>query len=269
MKCPKTVRTVNLRSRRDSAKAFAAPHARRFRHRQPSQVHRFSQEFSRFLCSAEFRAGPLLSSPVFFQNLPHRRAAPLLAAPSFVLLSCIFGHFFCGLMLASLVVCCFLLFVLHLLPLLRFTVVCGVAFFLLLLLSLVALAAAFAALLFLLLYLLCCFCCCGCFQDTKRPLRPRLLGFVSLLLLFLLFVAAFVCAAVFFLFVLLFLLFADFCCFCGCFFGSPTVETPPLPILTFQNVKNNFSIDETRKCQEQFFVSRKNILYPTQRLLYP
>ena len=44
----------------------------------------------------------------------------------------------------------------------------------------------------------------------------------------------------------------SFCCLCCCFllllrllFGSPTVEPPPLPLLTFQSVKNNFTIDET------------------------
>ena len=39
-------------------------------------------------------------------------------------------------------------------------------------------------------------------------------------------------------------------------FLLPTVELPPLPLLTFRNVKNNFTIDELSfdlpKSQEQF-----------------
>lgn len=99
--------TVNLRSRRDSAKAFAAPHARRFRHRRnqasftrsrksscPLRLEEgeASQELDGLLrpspshcggedhqpratpCPAELRVGPLLSSP--------QSAAPLLAVPS-------------------------------------------------------------------------------------------------------------------------------------------------------------------------------------------
>ena len=95
-----------------------------------------------------------------------------------------------------------------------------------------------------------------------------------------------------------------FCCFLlflRLLLGSPT---PPLPLLTFQNVKNNKTIGETlltfqnvknnktigetlltsenvkdnktigdpfdlRKCQEQFFVSRKIILYPKKDCCIP
>ena len=39
------------------------------------------------------------------------------------------------------------------------------------------------------------------------------------------------------------------CCFCGCFFGRRLLKNPPLPLLTFQHVKNNFSNDST-KCNK-------------------
>ena len=49
-------------------------------------------------------------------------------------------------------------------------------------------------------------------------------------------------------------------------FGSPTVEPPPWPNLTFQNVKNNFSIDETPLTSENV---KNKFLYPEKILLYP
>ena len=72
----------------------------------------------------------------------------------------------------------------------------------------------------------------------------------------------------------------SFCCLCCCFkllllplFGSPTVEPPPLPLLTFQNVKNNGTIGEApfdlRKCQELFFVSRKTFCIPKKTFVSP
>ena len=53
--------------------------------------------------------------------------------------------------------------------------------------------------------------------------------------------------------------------------GRRPLKTPPLPLLTFQNVKNNSTIDETpsdfRKCQEQVFVSRKkHFVLPKKRI---
>ena len=37
-----------------------------------------------------------------------------------------------------------------------------------------------------------------------------------------------------------------FCCwFCRCFWGRRPLKKQPLPLVTFQNVKNNFTIDET------------------------
>ena len=56
-----------------------------------------------------------------------------------------------------------------------------------------------------------------------------------------------VAASSFFVLLFLFcvlLLSAAFCCFCGCFLGRRSLKNPPLPLLTFQNVKNIFTIDE-------------------------
>ena len=78
---------------------------------------------------------------------------------------------------------------------------------------------------------------------------------------------------------------AALCCFscfgCCCFllllrllFGSPTVEPHPCR-LTFQNVNNNSTIDETPLTSENvnnnfLYPEKKNILYPQKkRLLYP
>ena len=70
-----------------------------------------------------------------------------------------------------------------------------------------------------------------------------------------------VCVFCFFL-----LLSSAFCCFCGLLFGSPTVEPPPWPLLTFQNVNNNFTIYETPLTSENV---KNNFLYPEQIILYP
>ena len=145
------------------------------------------------------------------------------------------------------------------------------------LLLLLLLSAAFAALLLLLRVL-----------PGRRPLKNQSLPAFDLpkmfLLLIMLFVLLFVqlaaaCAAC--------CLFFSCCCCCfvflHCFafsvvcpafaaaFGSPTVEPhPPLPLWTFQNVKNKETISETLFTSENVnktFVSQKNhfrVLYPNK-----
>ena len=89
--------TVNLRSSRDNAKAFAALHARRFRHLRNQANFTRSRKSSgvptdlkraqplkncavstvaarRDPCPAELREGPLLSSSGFFSRTCHHRA---------------------------------------------------------------------------------------------------------------------------------------------------------------------------------------------------
>ena len=122
--------------------------------------------------------------------------------------------------------------------------------------------------LILLFVLLCCFaavwcslCCC----LYNLLLLVRLLLFVFSVV----FTALFVCAAFFvffcfvccfYFFVLFFLLFVLLLsdAFAAAF-GSPTVERHPLPILTFQNVKNNCTIDETPLTSENV---KNFFLYP-------
>ena len=119
-----------------------------------------SQVLARVLatpCPAEFRAGPLLSSPGFFQDFPHRRAQ----LPSWHLRRlycfCIFCHF--SLLLDAGFACCVLVF-------LAVRVAFGAAFAvscLLLLSLLLAVFAAFVALLLLLMRV----------RSGRRPLKNQ------------------------------------------------------------------------------------------------
>ena len=113
---------------------------------------------------------------------------------------------------------------------------------------------------FLLVRCFCCCLCCFCCFFWCLLLFGALCCLCNLLMLVrLLFVCAdvpVVCAAA-------------FCCFRGCFLGRPTVEPHPCRFLTFQNVNNNSTIDETPSTSENV---KNNFLYPEKiilRLLYP
>ena len=164
-----------------------------------------------------------------------------------------------------------------LLPRLRFTVVYGVVFVAPASCSFAAAFAAFAVLLLLLLWVL----------SGRRPLKANLcplltfqnvfymqnkLLFVLLcwscsvqfVLLFVQFAAACAaCCLCFFLFLLHSFAFSVVCPPFAAAFGSPTVEKPPLLLLTFQNVKNPYAI---LKVNNQLFknsqVSSKNLEKP-------
>ena len=56
---------------------------------------------------------------------------------------------------------------------------------------------------------------------------------------------------------------AIFCCFCGCFLGRRQLN-PTLAALTFQNVNNNFAIDETPLTPENV---KNNFLYPEKKFV--
>ena len=141
-------------------------------------------------------------------------------------------------------------------------------------------------------------------ESTKRPLVPHLLGpRVSVALLFVLFAQLLLLLFVLLLLLLLLLLLillmlfpvwllfgalcclccfpvmCALCCFCGCFFGSPTIE-PHWPLLTFQNVKNNSTIDKTPLISENvknnfcipkksFCIQKKSFCIPKKSLCIP
>ena len=95
------------------------------------------------------------------------------------------------------------------------------------------------------LYSLCCCLCCSCCCCFCC--------FVAALLLLLLFVLLLLCFWVLLL-VLFLLLLPPLPLLLLLFvvaFGPPTVEPPSLPLLTFQNVKNNFTIDWTPLTSEK------------------
>ena len=116
----------------------------------------------------------------------------------------------------------------------------------------------------------CCFCypfgafflCCCCLVLFvllyNLLLLVRLLMFVLFLVflffLFLLQIFLVVCAAAFCCLLL------AVCCFCCCFLGRRPLKNPPLPLLTFQNVNNNF-LHLLRKSQKHFLCPEKRILY--------
>ena len=130
----------------------------------------------------------------------------------------------------------------------------------LLLLFMVLLLLLMLPILLLLFLLFGCCCCCGCFQVANRwnaNLCP-LSTFQNVLLLILLFVLLCCCCLVLLLlFVQLAatLLLFFFCLHCYVFsvvclaFAAAFCvvvrwKNPPLPFLTFQNIKNNFTIDK-------------------------
>ena len=108
----------------------------------------------------------------------------------------------------------------------------------------------------------CCLCCC--LKNLLVVCAICCLCFVLFLLLF--------------LFVLLFLLFLLFVLLLSSAFAAAfwvaDRRTPPLPLLTFQNVKNDFSIDylsiDFAKCQEPFLYPKKDFGVPKNHfgLLY-
>ena len=95
----------------------------------------------------------------------------------------------------------------------------------------------------------CCLYCCFCnfaFSVLSAASASFVLHFLLFVLLLLLFV----------LLLLLILLFV-------LLLGLPPLENPPLPLVTFQNVKNNFTIDKTPLTWEKV---KNKFLYPEKNL---
>ena len=183
----------------------------------------------------------------------------------------VFASFCCCLMLAFLVVCCF--------SCCSCCFCCRFCGFLFVVYGVAFVVAGSCCCCYCLCNCLCgCFCCLCCFvavagafrlPTVEKPIFASLLTFqnvfaaysvvcAAVLLLFL-FVLLFVqlaaaCAAccclcgllLLLLFLFLRALFRFFCClscFCCRFLGRRPLKNPPLPLLTFQNVKNKFTID--------------------------